>query len=202
VLLESGDELHPSSVSPDGRHVAVHRRSPETLYDIWMLPLECSDPERPKPGTLEVFLRTAVNEWGAVFSPNGRWVAYYSEESGTGEIYVRPCRGRGGPWLVSSGGIAGTLAHWPSGGRALYYLGTDRRIMEVTYTEEGNSFVADEPQPWSEAILPFAAFNVSPDTSRAIIATPAEPLDARQTLHVTVLLNLFDELRRRAPAVR
>lgn len=200
MLLESADELHPSSVSPDGRHVAVHRRTPETLYDIWMLPLECSDPERPKAGELEVFLRTPVNEWGAVFSPNGRWVAYYSEESGTGEIYVRPFRGRGGPWLVSSGGIAGTLAHWPSGGRGLYYLSTDRHIMEVTYTEEGNSFVADEPQRWSEATLPFAAFNVSPDTTRAIIAAPAEPLDARHTLHVTFLLNVFDEVRRRAPA--
>jgi serine/threonine-protein kinase len=201
LLLESADELHPSSVSPDGTHVAIHRRSRETLYDIWMLALDCSDPERPKAGELEVFLRTPVNEWGAVFSPDGRWVAYYSEESGSGEIYVRPFRGRGGPWLVSSGGIAGTLAHWPSGGRALYYLSPDRHIMEVTYTEEGNSFIADEPQLWSEAILPFAAFNLSPDTTRAIIATPAEPLDARHTLHVTFLLNLFDELRRRAPGI-
>jgi protein kinase-like protein/WD40 repeat protein len=200
LLLESADELHPSSVSPDGTHVAVHRRSPETLYDIWMLPLDCSDPERPKAGKLEVFLRTSANEWGAVFSPNGRWVAYYSEESGTGEIYVRPFLGRGGPWLLSSGGIAGTMAHWPSGGQALYYLSTDRHIMEVTYTEEGNSFVADEPQRWSETILPFAAFNVSPDTTRAIIAAPAEPVDGRHTLHVIFLLNLFDELRRRAPA--
>jgi Tol biopolymer transport system component len=200
LLFEGDDELHPSSVSPDGTYVAVHRRSPETLYDIWMLPLDCTDPERPKAGALEVYLRTPVNEWGAVFSPNGRWVAYCSEESGTAEIYVRPFRGRGGRWLVSSGGIAGTLAHWPSGGRALYYLSTGRHIMEVTYTEEGNSFVADEPHRWSEATLPFAAFNVTPDTSRAIIAAPAEPLDPRHTLHVTFLLNLFDELRRRAPA--
>jgi hypothetical protein len=71
--------------------------------------------------------------------------------------------------------------------------------MEVTYSEEGNTFVADEAQRWSEATLPSAAFNVSADATRAIIATPAEPLDARQTLHVTFLMNLFDELRRRAP---
>jgi hypothetical protein len=71
--------------------------------------------------------------------------------------------------------------------------------MEVPYTEEGNSFVADEPQRWAEATLPFAAFNVSPDTTRAIIAAPADPLDGRHTLHVTFLLNVFDELRRRAP---
>ena len=119
MLLESADELHPSSVSPDGKYVAVHRRSAETLYDIWMLPLDCADLDRPRAGNLEVFLRSPLNEWGGVFSPNGRWVAYYSEESGTGEIYVRPFRGRGGPWLVSSGGISGTVAHWPSGGRAL-----------------------------------------------------------------------------------
>jgi hypothetical protein len=43
------------------RHVAVHRRTPETLYDIWMLPLDCSDPERPKARKREVFLRTPVN---------------------------------------------------------------------------------------------------------------------------------------------
>ncbi len=200
LLFEGDDELHPSSVSPDGTYVAVHRRSPETLYDIWMLPLDCTDPERPKAGALEVYLRTPVNEWGAVFSPNGRWVAYYSDESGTGEIYVRPAHGRGGRWLVSSSGISGTTPHWPSSGRALYYLSPDRHIMEVTYTEEGNSFVADEPQRWSEATLPSAAFNLSPDSTRAIIAAPAEPLDARHTLHVTFLLNLFDELRRRAPA--
>ena len=72
--------------------------------------------------------------------------------------------------------------------------------MEVTYTEEGNSFVADEPQRWSEATLPFAAFNLSPDATRAIIATPAEPVDGRHSLHVTFLMNLFDELLRRAPA--
>jgi Tol biopolymer transport system component len=200
LLFEGDDELHPSSVSPDGTYVAVHRRSHETLYDIWMLPLDCTDPERPKAGALEVYLRTPANEWGAVFSPNGRWVAYYSDESGTGEIYVRPAHGRGGRWLVSSGGTSGTTPHWPSGGRALYYLSPDRHIIEVTYTEEGNSFVADEPQRWSAATLPSAAFNLSPDTTRAIIAAPAEPQDARQTLHVTFLLNLFDELRRRAPA--
>jgi hypothetical protein len=62
ILLESAEELHPSSVSPDGTYVAVHRRSAETLYDIWMLPLDCTDPERPKPGVLEVFLRTPANE--------------------------------------------------------------------------------------------------------------------------------------------
>jgi hypothetical protein len=71
--------------------------------------------------------------------------------------------------------------------------------MEVTYTDEGNSFVADEPQRWSEVTLLLAAFNVSPDTTGAIIATPAEPLDARHALYLTFLMNLSAELRSRAP---
>ena len=79
-------------------------------------------------------MRTKANEWGAVFSPDGRWVVYYSEESGTGEIYVRPFRGRGGPWLVSSGaGIAERSTPLAAQGDALYYLSSDRHIMEVTH---------------------------------------------------------------------
>ena len=55
--------------------MAIHQRTAETLYDIVMLPLDASDPEHPRPGTPEVFLRTPVNEWGAVFSPNGKWIS-------------------------------------------------------------------------------------------------------------------------------
>jgi serine/threonine protein kinase/Tol biopolymer transport system component len=199
-LLESDDELHPSSVSPDGGHVAIHQRSAETLYDIVMLPLDASDPEHPRPGTPEVFLRTPVNEWGAVFSPNGRWIAYGSEESGILEIYVKPFRGPGGPWLVSSGsGISGVMAYWPRHGQALYYLSSDKHIMEVAYAEEGNSFVPEGPRPWSDVTIPFASFNLSPDGARAIIVVPVDPGRERRDLHVTFLLNFFDELRRRVP---
>ena len=201
ALIESEEELHPSSFSPDGRHIAVHRRSPDTLYDIWMLPLDTSDPEHPKAGALEPFLRTPVNEWGAVFSPNDQWISYYSEASGTGEIYVRPSRGSGGPWLVSTGsGISGTTAHWPRRGRSLFYLSSDRRIMEVTYSEEVNAFDAEEPRVWSPTPLPLAAFNMASDGERAIIAVPANSEESRRDLRVTFLLNFFDELNRRVPA--
>jgi serine/threonine protein kinase/Tol biopolymer transport system component len=199
-LLESAEELHPSSVAPDGRHIALHRRSAETLYDIVMLPLDTTDPEHPRPGTPEIFLRTPVNEWGAVFSPDGRWIAYYSEESGTGEIYVRPFRGPGGPWLVSSGsGIAGIMAHWPRHGRALYYLSSDKHVMEVAYSAGTHSFASEEPRTWSEVTIPFASFNLSPDGGRAIIVVPVDPGTQRGTIHVMFLLNAFEELRRRVP---
>lgn len=200
LLFESSEELHATSVSPDGTHVAFHQRSPKTRYDIWILPIDASHSDQPQPGAPEAFVRTAANEWGAVFSPDGRWVAYYSEESGTGEIYVRPFRGRGGPWLVSSGaGIAGTMAYWPPQGDALYYLSAERHIMEVTYSGEGNAFVADPPRRWSDTPTPFALFNLSPDADRAIVATHVSSAARKGSLHVHVLLNFFDELRRRAP---
>ena len=199
-LLESSDELHPSSVSPDGGYVAIHHRAVETLYDILMLPVDASDPEHPTSGTPEVFLRTPANEWGAVFSPSGRWLAYYSEQSGTGEIYVKPFRGPGGPWLVSSGsGISGHLPYWPRDGRALYYLSLDKHIMEVTYAEGGNSFGPEVPRPWSDVPIPFASCNLSPDASRAIIVVPQDHGRERRDFHVTFLLNFFDELHRRVP---
>ena len=200
LLFESPEEVHPTSVSPDGMYVAFHQRSPETRYDIWMLPIDRRDPDRPQSGAPQAFVRTAANEWGGVFSPNGRWVAYYSEESGTGEIYVRPFRGRGGPWLVSSGGgIAGTLAHWPVQRNALYYLSSDRHIMEVTYTDEGNVFLADPPRRWSDVPTPFALFNLTPDAGRAMVGTHAPSAARKGSLHVNVLLNFFNELQRRAP---
>jgi hypothetical protein len=72
--------------------------------------------------------------------------------------------------------------------------------MEVTYTEEGNSFVAGRTAALVGNDPAVRGVQCQPDTTRAIIAAPAEPRDGRHTLHVTFLLNLFDELRRRAPA--
>jgi hypothetical protein len=92
------------------------------------------------------------------------------------------------------------MAYWPRNGRALYYLSSDKHIMEVTYSEEGNSFVPDGPRAWSEVAIPFASFNLSPDGARAILVVPADHGKERRDLHVTFLFNFFDELRRRVPA--
>jgi hypothetical protein len=127
-------------------------------------------------------------------------MAYYSEESGAGEIYVRPVTGPGGPWLVSSGwgssGAAYAVA-WPRDCRALYFLSSDRHIVEVAYSEKANLFVPKPARAWSETPIPFNLFDMSPAGKRALIATPAaaEP----GNLHVTFLLNFLDELRRRLP---
>jgi len=202
-LLESSEELGPICFSPDGSRITIHQRSTETRYDIWILPLDMSNPERPRAGKPEPFLRTPANEWGPVISPNGQWMAYYSEESGVGEIYVRPVHGPGGPWLVSSGWGSSGAAYpvaWPCDARALYFLSSDRHIMEVPYSEKRNSFVPEPARPWSEKPIPFNVFDMSPGGKRAIISIQKGPEGEAGELHVNFLLNFFDELRRRMPA--
>jgi hypothetical protein len=87
--------------SPDGRRLAYGVAGAGTGSDIWTLPLDLSDPEHPKPGKPEPLLVTPAGEGYARFSPDGRWIAYWSNESGTAEIYVRPFpTGSGGKWQI------------------------------------------------------------------------------------------------------
>ena len=94
------------------------------------------------------FLITPFAERTPAFSPDGRWVTYYSNESGRYEVYVRPFPGPGGKWQISTGG--GRFPSWSPNGKELFYRTLDSRIMVVTYSVEGDSFRAGRPRPWSE----------------------------------------------------
>ncbi|HYM13626.1 MAG TPA: protein kinase, partial [Bryobacterales bacterium] len=119
-LLGSQGNAVPWSFSPDGRRLAYFTAGPETGLDLWMLPVDASDPEHPKPGKPELFLRTPADENVPRFSPDGHWIAYRSNESGINEIYVRPFPGgAGGKWQVSTGG--GLYGIWSNNGRELFY---------------------------------------------------------------------------------
>ena len=102
-LLESANAATPWSISPDGRHVAYFETARDSGLDLWTLPLDTTDPDHPKPGKPELFLRTPADENVPRFSPDGRWIAHRSNESGTSEIYVRPFPARsGGKWQISA----------------------------------------------------------------------------------------------------
>ena len=137
-----------------------------------------------------------------MFSPDGRWIAYHSTESGRFEVFVRPFPGPGGKWQISTAG--GSFATWSQKRHELFYVAPDNRIMVASYTVDGDSFKADKPRLWSEqAILQnqagFRSFDLHPDGDRIAAAVPAgqpeEKLD-----RVTFIFNFFDELRRIAPA--
>jgi Tol biopolymer transport system component len=166
------------------------------------MPIDARDPDRPKAGQPEVFLRTPAAEVRPAFSHDGRWVAYSSNESGSMEVYVRafdgPASGPVGKWQISTGG--GAMPIWSRNGREVFYLSPRNQIMVSDYIVRGVSFVAGKPRVWStQQLLPtgFTNLDLAPDGKRfAIAPDPGAPL---AEVRVTVLLNFFDELRRRLP---
>jgi hypothetical protein len=152
-------------------------------------------------GKPELFLGTPFFEWSPAFSPDGRWLVYTSNESGTSEVYVRPFPGPGGKWQISKGG--GSTPLWSRDGRELLFQTLDQRVMAVGYNIKGDSFAAGKPRVWSESRLWNAGgmpvYDLAPDGKR-LAAILASDQTGGEPTHLTFLLNFFDELRRRAPA--
>jgi serine/threonine-protein kinase len=172
---------------------------------IFTLPVDLSDPERPKPGKAGIFAKEpGVVYVDPVFSPDGKFIAYASDESGRVEVWVRPFPGPGGKWKVSTSG--GQFPVWSAARHELFFLGADDRIMTAGYTIEGTSFRAGAPRVWSLVRIRrtgiLTNFDVSPDGKRAAMF-PHPDADAKGgSLHATFLLNYFDEVRRKAPVSR
>ena len=202
-LLESADTLLFASFSPDGRHIAFSRTSMGTGGDIWILPLDLTDLDNPRPGTPELFLQTPKSESGPVFSPDGKWLAYQSDESGRYEVYVRPFPGPGGKWLVSSDG--GTSPAWSAASHQIFYSTPNGHQMRVVdYQAHGDAFAASPPRPWggSRRLISSSGtdFAVSPDGKRIVgFISEIKEADHAGNLQMTFLVNFFDELKRKVP---
>jgi serine/threonine-protein kinase len=198
-LIQSKTLQFPWSFTPNGKRLAFHEEGAGG-NDIWTVPLE-SDSAGLRGGKPEVFLQTPANEMFLSFSPDGRWVAYASNESGTFQVYVRAFPDKGGKWQISNSG--GTWPMWSRNGSELFFETLDSRIMVAEYTVKGDSFVAGKPQVWSETQLGGtvnAGKNVSlaPDGNRVAALMPAETAEGQKAQnHVIFLENFFDEVRRR-----
>ncbi|MFB3140126.1 MAG: TolB family protein, partial [Candidatus Acidiferrales bacterium] len=167
----------------------------------WVLPLEG---ER-KP---ELFLITPSVEAYPEFSPDGRWIAYVSDESGRMEIYVRPYPGPGGKpaaagkWQVSTNG--GEFPRWTKNGRELIYREGANRWMAVPVTATGDSFRAGKPQLLFEGNFVDLGINSSYDVSRdgrqfILFQRGEEEEQEQDRAHLTFIFNFFEEVRRLVP---
>jgi Tol biopolymer transport system component len=153
-------------------------------------------------GQPEIFLQTPFNEFAPAFSPEGRWIAYSSNESGALEVYVLSFPNRRGKRRVSNSG--GAFPSWSRSGRELLFRAEDGRIMVAEYTLSGDAFITQKPRIWSERRLRAAEtgffardFDLAPDGKRVVAFMPAEEPNAMAQNHVFFLANFFDELRRR-----
>jgi Tol biopolymer transport system component len=202
-LLDSKNDVLPYSFFPDGRRLAYSEFDPENGWDLWTLALDVSDPDHPKAGKPELFLRTPFHEVSPAVSPDGRWIAYASDESGRIEVYVRPFPGPGGKWQISNAG--GNVPIWSRNSRELFFENPDNRIMVTDYELKNESFVVGKSRLWSDRQLHGVSgtshYDLAPDGKRfAIFPNLNAPAEEKGSVHMTFLLNFFDELRRRVPA--
>ncbi len=203
-LTESPNPQFPSSWHPSGKYLAYFETVPGNASDSMILPLEGDDSAGWKPGKPYSFLASRFTESSGMFSPDGRWVAYMSNESGRNDIYVRPFPGPGGKWQITASPADDPT--WSRTSRELFFLNTtEQRLMSVPYRVEGDSFQADKPVVWLDARLgsrpraPSRDLDLHPDGKRFAIAS-SEEQSTNEQARVVFVFNFFDELRRIAPS--
>jgi eukaryotic-like serine/threonine-protein kinase len=135
-LTRNTIQSFPQSWSPDGRFIAFLMVSPTTGEDIWLLPL--AGDRKPTP-----LIQTPFNERQARISPDGRWLAYSSTESGAIAVYVTRFPQPSGKWRVSTGG--GEFPIWRRDGRELFYVASDGKLMAVPVNGAGAEFDSGAP---------------------------------------------------------
>jgi len=165
VLVATELRENPEDWSPDGRHLLFTRQPDvdDPATDVWVLSLE-DHAERP-------FAATPFDEGGPRFAPDGRWIAYTSNESGRNEVYVRPFPEGERKWQVSTGGGSGPS--WRGDGKELFYYGADGRIWAVGI-ETGDGVNAAPPVPLFAARTRFERgddYDAAPDGRQFIVNT-------------------------------
>ncbi len=129
LLISDADGKWPVSWSPDGEIILYVTNSAGTGNDLWALPL--SGDRAPYP----IFQSRFVENW-ASFSPDGRWIAFSSTESGRAEIYVTSFPTSDRRWRISAGG--GSQSRWRRDGEELFYLAPDQTLMAVEFQGQGS----------------------------------------------------------------
>jgi serine/threonine-protein kinase len=173
--------LHLTSWSREGNWLAAYDYHPINNEDVWLISAMGRD-------SVPV-ATTAAREVDGVFSPDGRWLAYQSDESGRFEVYVVAVPGLNVKRQVSTGG--GTVPRWDASGRSLYFLSADHRIMSVAVSSGTGFELRGTPAPLFAT--PAYDYSVTPDGSGFLVSM-LNPNVSTPAVHVVI--NWFDDLRR------
>jgi Tol biopolymer transport system component len=205
LIRAMGDPKFPDDWSRDGRFLLYTQLDPRTHGDLWVLPLAGNG---TPSGAAKPFANTEFSEGQGRFSPDGRWIAYVSDESGRSEIYIQPFpapANGGSKTPISRDG--GSQPRWRRDGKELFYLSPDGKLMAADVTE-GPIFKASVPRTlfqvpvaqighldindeMGKGILQVVGWDVAPDGKRLLIDTATKSSET-----VTVLLNWTADLKK------
>ncbi len=190
LVLQSESRLYPDGWSPDGRFIAYEKRESDANWDLYLLPM--TDGRKPVP-----LIRTPFSERSAQFSPDGHWIAYTSNETGSDEVYVQSFPLSGTKLRVSTSG--GFMPRWRRDGKELFYLSPDKMLTAVE-VEGGPSVRVGRPMPLFATGLGIpnpsgqtSSYAVSRDGQRFLISTPVVEMNSAP---ITVVLNWTAGLKR------
>ncbi len=198
LLYSDNLDKAPTSWSPDGKFLLYEARAfmgAKAKAELWVLPLtpeRQGAPLKPFP-----FAQVTFSEGTAQFSPDGRWIAYISDESQRGEVYVARFPGGAGKRQISIAG--GDLPRWRRDGKEIFYIGPDEMLMSAAVTVKGDALEVGEVKPLFGPVATLGAnfvYDVSDDGQRFLILPPPQG----STEGVTVVQNWLEELQRRMAA--
>ena len=181
-VLRGRTMIYPSDVSPDGS-VLLYTRATGLSTDLWYVPLGAERTPHP-------FVQTAFLERDGQFSPDGKWVAFQSNDAGHFEIYLQPFPGPGDRIQVSAGG--GQHVRWARNGSELFYIAADQRLTSVRVTSGANGkLVLGTPLPLfrpeiDSSFMTRQQYVVSPDGERFLINAATDAIDPPS---ITIILN-------------
>jgi eukaryotic-like serine/threonine-protein kinase len=196
-ILVPAHAQRPSSFSPDGKVLAYTEVHPRSGLDIWTVRLDDRSSRQPEP-----FLRTPFDEDLPLFSPDGHWLAYRSNESGRMEVYVAQFPGATVKRQISVDG--GDQPQWAPDGKQLFYM-NGNRLMSVDLNADSGLYPTKPRRLVERTFSPSSAdsgawghtYAVFPDGKRFLFVENAPQPEVRE---ITVVLNWFEELKARLPA--
>jgi Tol biopolymer transport system component len=165
LTRHASEQHYATSFAPDGRQLVYQAISPTTGIDLYVLSLA------QQGATPQRLLQTRANESLARVSPDGRWVAYVSDESGQAEVYVSRFPEMQGKTILSSGG--GSRPFWRGDGRELFYLAPEGRILAVPVSLASGSFDRSGALELFRAALYGDVYTPAADGQRFLIARPS-----------------------------
>ena len=195
-LLTGSTDQTANSWSPDGKVLLFTKTNPATGNDVLAFCTE--DANSPQP-----LLRESYNEYNGVFSPDGRWIAYESDQEGQLEVYVTGYPAPGEKHKVSTDG--GNEPLWSPAGRELFYRNGDKVMVVTVDTNTLRFDIAKPPETLFEGqylVTPFGAtnFDISPDGQRFLMIKESE--EQPSAAQLIVVLNWFEELKRLVPSAK